>query len=353
MARSYAAMTTLIRGKLNQSATTVFSVDDVNNQITDSLKELSTYAPHLVPIVFQVESRFGACGSTSANNLIDSSKGQFASTDDDNEKVVHNTTDNTYAVISSFSSTAQVGLTADIFVSGENYRIYNKQCWNSKQIYLGGLPEQYDVESVEYPIGQKRNWRIFDQVLELEVDTVEDSNAGSTVSQLPNVDVLVRFNKPHVLSPLTDTAGKMAATAAAAATSISLTSLQGSGTINVGEEFTIQYHRSTYIVAASATIASSAATVTFYPPLERAIASTAQTITFRMTSLRPEHEDIFANHVAGALLLDKATKYANSATTGRDPVYNYTVLGNSLVGDALTRLKRMQQPKVKRRYPSA
>jgi hypothetical protein len=344
-------MTTLVTQKLQSSGTADYTVAEVDSQIEEELKEYSTYNPHLVPIVFKIESRYGTVSSTTASGLIDANKGQFLATD--TEKVVHNTTDNTRAVISSFTSTAQVGLTRDIMALNENYRIYNKQCWNERQIYLGDVPENYIVDSVEYPIGQRRNFKIADNVLELNVDAVPDSNAGSTIRTPADVDVLVRFNKPHVLSQLTDWVGNVAATVAAGATTLSASALQAAGTIEVGEEFTIQYHRSTYIVAAQTTIASNTAAVSFYPPLEAAVAATTQTITFRMSSLTPRDEDVFADLTAARLAVNKAPKFINSVVIGAPNAWsNILTWGERKLGQTLRKLEAQTAPKVKKQYPT-
>ena len=354
MSRSYTAMSTLITQKLQSAGTADYSVSEVDNQLEDSLKEFATYQAHLIPIIFKVESRYGMASTTSANNLVDTAKGQFLATDDNNEKVVHNTNDNTWAVVSSFSSTAQVGLTGDIFIKDEQYRIYNKYCWNKRQIYVGDVPENYKIDSIEYPIGQKRNWALQENsVVELDVDFVEDSNAGTTLTILPDVDILVRFSKPHILSQLTDYAGTFAATAAAAATSLSATALKGAGTIEVGEEFTVQYHKAVYIVAASATITANTAAISFYPPLEAAVGSTATVLTFRQTSLNPAHEELFADLVAARLIINKAPKFMNAVNVGGGAVWsNYMAWGNARLTETLSKLRRLSPPKFKRRWPT-
>jgi len=351
MSRSYAAMTTLVVTKLQSSGTADYSVAEVDYQIEECLKEFSHYKSHLVPVVLQIESRYGTASATAASALTDTNKGQFLTTDAANEKVVRNTTDNTWAVISSVASTAQVGLTRDIFVVNENYRIYNKQCWNERQVNLSGMPENYEVDSVEYPEGERRNFTIVDNILEVAVDSVEDSNAGSTITTLPNVDVIVRFNKPHVLSQLTDWAGNVAATVAAGATTLAASSLQTAGTIKVGEEFTIQYHRSTYVVAASATIAANTAAITFYPPLEAPVAATTHTVNFRMTSLSPKDEDIFADLAAARLAVNKSPKFINSVVIGAPNAWsNIMTWGERKLGNVIRKLESETKPKVKHLY---
>ena len=354
MAQSYTAMTTLITQKLQSTGTIDYTVAEVDNMIEEGLKEFATYSPHIVPMVFKIESRFGTCGSTSADNLIDTAKGQFKAADATDEKVVHNTTDNTWAVVLSFSSTAQIGISNDIFIANENYRIYNKRCWNQKQIYIGDIGEYIGFDSVEYPKGDKRNWRLLDnnQVLEIDVDSVEDSNASSAITTLRNVDVIVRLKRPHVLSQVTDLSATFSATAAAAATSIALTALQGAGTVEAGEEFYIENHKSVYMVTTEATIASSAVTLSIYPPLEANVSSTAWVVSFVKSSLLPHQEDAFADLVAARLAMSKAMKFSNSIAIGSDVYNKVQSWGRQNYNLTITKLKREMKPKVNHRWPT-
>ena len=355
MTRSYAAFTTLITQKLQSAGTADFTVSEVDNMIEETLKEYSHYVPHVVPIIFQVESRYGTCSSTSADNLTDTNKGQFVSGDATNEKVVHNTTDNTRAVVLTFTNTSKIAISRDIFVVDENYRIYNKQCWNSKQIYIADVPEFEDIKSVEYPIGEPRDWKILEQnkILEIDIDggAIADSNAGSTVTELPDVDVLVRFNKPHVLSQLTDWAGNVAATAAAGATTLSASALQSAGTIEAGEEFYVENHKSCYIVAAETTIASNTVVISFYPPLEANISSTAWSVNFVKSSLLPNDEDNFADLAAARLAISKAPKFFNTiAVGGKDTGAAYQEWGERRQAQVIRKLTAQIPPKVKHTY---
>ena len=309
-----AAMTTKVVTILQSAGTMDYAVAEVNSAITDGLKEFAHYQPHIVPLTLPLESRYGTASTTSANNLVDTTKGQLQTTDATDEKVIHNTYDKTWAVITSVASTASVGISRDIFAVTENYKIYNKRCWNEKQLYIGSMPDYVEIDSVEYPIGQKRNFVILNDVLELDVDYVADSNAGSTITQLPDTDVLIRFNRPHVLTPLTDLEGKMAATAAKGATTISGSSLQAAGTLTIGDEFYIGGHRTLYTVTTAATIATTAA-IAFYPPLEADIGSTATTFIFTKSSLSAQQEEPFANLVAARLAISKPMKLYSQANS--------------------------------------
>jgi hypothetical protein len=313
MSLDYSAMTTKVITKLQSAGTMDFTVAEVDSGIKDVLKEYAHYQPHIVPLTIPIESRYGTCNTTVAGELTDTVKGQFLTTDPTNEKVVYNSTDHTWTTVSACASTSAVTLTRDIFVKGESYNIYNQKCWNEKQLYIGGMPDYVEIDSVEYPIGQKRNFKILNDVLELDVDSVRDSNAGSTISQGADVDVLIKFNRPHVLTPLTDMVGKLAASASLGATTISGSALQAAGTLTIGDEFYIQGLRNLYTVTTAATIATTAAIV-FYPPLECDIASTATTFTFTKSSLSAQQEDTFADLCAARLAINKAPKLALAAS---------------------------------------
>ena len=352
MPRDYAAMTTLVTQKLQSSGSADFSVSEVDNQIEEVLKEFSTYQPHLVPVIFKIEGRYGTASSTSADNLIDTPKGHFVSGDPTDEKVIHNITDNSRAVILTQASTAQVGLSSDIMTNGDFYKVYNRFCWNQRQVYIGDVPEYIDIHSVEYPIGTKRSSKLYDRVLEvmLQASAIPDTNSNTAkVSNLPNADVLVRFNMPHQLSQLTDWAATFSATASAAATSIAATALQGAGTIEVGSELTIENHRTAYLVTSAVTIASSAATIPIYPGLESAVASTAWVITIRKTSLQPQQEDIFADLVAARLAINKSPKFIRSVSISGG-WNNWQEWGERRLAETLTKLQRGTPPKTRQSY---
>ena len=352
MPRSYTAMTSLITQKLQSAGTADFSVAEVDYQIEESLKEFSAYQPYIMPVIFKIESRYGEDVTGTASKLTDSVKSQFLAADATDEKVVHNTTDNTWAVVLAQDSTSILSLSADIMAANEKYRIYNKRCTNKRQIFIGDMPKYIGIDSVEYPLGTRRNWKLLhgDQVLEIDADVIDDSNAN--VTNKPNVDVLVRFIMPHVLSQLTDWAGTLAASAAVAATAISTLALQSAGTIEEGEELTIENHRTTYIVVADATIAANTAAVSIFPGLEAAASST-WVITFRKSTLLPNQEEILADLVAARLAINKASKFFNTVTVGGGSVWlNFENWGLQKLTETLLRLRQQSTPKTKRRYPT-
>ena len=354
MTRDYAAMTTLIVERLQSSGTADFSVAMIDNGLTQAIAELSDYHPHIVGVVFNVEGRSGRSTSTNADNLVDTTNGQFLSGDATDEKVIHNTTDNSWAVVLSYSSTSQIGISSDIMTVDDQYKIYNKQCQNHKQIYIGDVPNYEAVHSVEYPIGERRNWKRYDRILEIDKDVIPDTNSNTAkITNLPDDEALIRFIQPHALPNLTDWAATFSATAAVSATSIALTALQGAGTIVTGAEFNIENHRTTYIVSASVTIASSAVTVGFYPPLEAAVSSTAWVVTVRKTTLEPHYEEMVADLASARIALGKAIKFANTiAFGGGDVATKFIAIGERRLAEAQSRLKRSVPPKTKIRYPA-
>mgnify|MGYP001594694670 CR=1 FL=1 len=347
MPRTYADISALVSNKLADSAVSEFPAADVNYQIEESLKELSEHFPHTFEAVYKVESRYGVPSSTSASALIDATKGQFLSADSTDQKVVYNASRQTWAVITGFTSTAQVGLSADIFPNTtDSYYIFNRMSRNSKQVYVGGMIEISEPVKAEYPANYwPRNWRNIrweqgGKVLEFDIDFAPDDSDSDTSNYAARLDVLVEFSKPHILSQLTDWAGALSASALISATALALTSLQSAGTIEEGEEITIPGHRSTYIVVADTTIASNTATVEIQPPLERA-ANTATVINFTKSSLTPQLEDILADHVAAKLAINHGMKFANSISIGGGNVWrNYTEWGQAKLDETMRKINR-------------
>jgi len=354
MGRDYQAMTTLIREKLQTSSTADFSVSEVNGGLVRALAEYSTHKPHVIPITFALEGRSGTDTTAAASTVTDTVKGHFLAADATNEKIIHNTTRNTKAVVLTQSSTSIVTIATNLMTANDNYRILNKRCWNQKQINIGEVGNHMGIHSVEYPIGQKRNWELYDHVLEVDVDYVPDSNSNTAIVNPPgDTTTLVRFNYVHALPNLTDWAATFGSTATAAATTLSATALQSAGTISEGTQFTIENHMTVYTVAASATIAANTCAVTFFPGLEAAVSSTAWVLTIRKSSLDNMDEETIATLATGRILESKAIKHANTITYGGGSVWqNVSVLGQSMVAQALTEVKRRTVWKTSRRYPT-
>jgi len=354
MSQSYANIQDKAEQYLQDTANGVFDTTDIGHTIENELKNFSQFRPALVDVILQIESRYGTVSATSSSNLTDTSKSQFVSGDATNEKVVHNTTDDTWATISAYTSSSVLALNKDIFVSGDQYEIYNKRCRNKRQIYIGDMPSYLSVKEVEYPIGRRRNFSIISEdIIEIDIydSRVQDSN--STLSTLNSVDVLVKFAMPQVLCQLTDLSGELSAGASAGATSINIDAMGSTETIEVGEMFTLENHRTTYIITASTTLAANEGDISFYPSLEAAVVDNDD-ITFVKSTLQPNHEDLLERMVTSRAAQSDLKGYVNATKVGggaafgnylawinTDPLLNSELIRRDL--EALARPRRAKR----------
>ena len=131
MARTYAQIEDVVQQMLQDTTLSTYDTTETGYWIEESLKEFSHYDPHLVPVLFQIESRTGSDTAGTASSLTDATKTQFLATDATNEKVIYNTIDKTWAVVLTRTSSSVMTLSADIMDLGEGYAIFNKRCWNT------------------------------------------------------------------------------------------------------------------------------------------------------------------------------------------------------------------------------
>lgn len=335
MASSYAEIQDIIEQILQDTGAATYDTTETGVAIQEGLKELARYDPHLVDVIFQIESRKGTDTGSTGTALTDDTKSQFLSTDATLEKVIHNTTDHTWAVIKTDSSSSVQVLTASIMASGENYEMYNKRCRNSKQIYIGDVSDYLWVDSVEYPIGTKRGFTIYDYILEIDVNTVKDSNLN--VTSKPDLDVLVRFAKSHKLCTLTDVDGLVKTAGAAAATSLLVDNFTNAETIEIGDELHIEDHRSLYtvtkgILLANQTEGSAGVTFHFTPSLEAA-AEANKAVTFRKSSLQIHHEEMFCSLVAARIAISKGSKFLLQLETALTTLTNVSGIINTMTAE--------------------
>lgn len=301
MVQAYTAFRDSVEATLQDTTNVNFSTAELDVCIAQACREAGRYVPHVVKVSFNIESRFGTATSTSSNNLVDT-KSQFLA--GDVGKVVYNTTDKTWALIKTYTSSSSVVLSKDIMASGDTYEIYNSGCTQSNQISLSNIDDYLDVERVEYPIGTPRNWEIQGNVLTLKIDYIPDSMVVTGVQ--PDTEVIVWFKKRHLISQLTDLAGAVnnAPGYSAGDTSMAINGLQSSGTIEQGQEFTLANVRGTYTVTADATISGNAATISFYPPLESTVANSI-VITFTSSTLTPTLEPLVIELAAALAVISE------------------------------------------------
>jgi len=291
---------------LQDTSAATYDATEMGYWIESELKYLADYEPLITEAMFLVESRDGKDVTGTASKLTDSVKSQFLTADGTNEKVVHNITDDTWAVITARDSSSILSISNDIMDADEFYEIYNKRCWNKKQIYLGDMAPYVGIDSVEYPLGTGRHWTLYGDVLELDVEDTAIQDSDSTLTNLSKVNVLVRFYVPPLLCQLTDLPGAVHTTAAAAATTMQIKSFTDDEIIEAGDQFNIADHRTTYIVTTGVTLATQASTgvaLSFYPGLESATSADA-VITFKKSTLTPRLERILYQRAAAQGILN-------------------------------------------------
>ena len=351
MSRTFAQITSLILQMLQDTTPSTYDSAETGYWIEESLKEFATYTPNIVPVIFKIESRTGTDTAGTASSLTDTTEAQFVDTDDSDEKVIHNTTDNTFSVVKTYTSTSVLVLRADIMDDGDTYRIYNKRCTNNQQIYIGDVIDYLWIDSVEYPIGQKRNWEVFGEVLEIDVDVVEDSD--STKTTLGNIDVLIRFAKPHRLCQLIDYVGACTNIEPVDETTLAVKDFTASQIIEEGDEFFIANQRALYTVTTGVTLSNGAGNIDVYPGMEFATV-VSDVITFTQSTLKQQHEELFCHLVAArAVLSDNITKIDAINTGGADVWFRYQQWGERKLAETIGKMERLSPPRTKRRYPTA
>ena len=308
--QTYTALRTDALTYLQDAGSAIFATADLDLIMADALREFATISPYVARVPYTIESRYGQATATSANNLVDTYKGQFLAADVG--KMVYNLNMKTWAVITSYASSTSVGLSKDIMQSTDAYKIFNKNTASAKQINISDVTDYIEVVRAEYPFGTRRNvihdWANPDIV---EIDMAgepQDSMALSTRTQ-PDTQVFVYFNKRHKVSQLTDLSAVLAASCAAGATTISGSALQTAGTIEADQEFSIANVRGTYWTTVAVAVTATTAAISFYPPLESAVASTGVVITFRQSTLKPQEEPVFVQYIAGKAAVSKSMLY--------------------------------------------
>ena len=347
---------------LQDGSNATYSAAELGLILDDVLIEVSEAVPYVMKDVYTLETRTGTATSTSANNLVDATEAQFASADVG--KVVYNTDDHTWAVITSYSSTSQVGLSKDIFTIGENYEIYNKGCWSKKQINIGDsndlvrsignngiLGVSYPSDRADYTLEMLRNVDIRDRnvILELDVAWVDDTSETDA-----HKDVFVWVARQHKLNAMTDLGGELTAAPAVGATSIAVDGLQNSGTVY---KDTLLYFTTINLITANSrliyrvtadasTSATGTATLSIWPPLENAL-SDNDDITFIGNTLPADIERIAIQIVVGEALMSKSIKNIDNIVTGEAVSQKQFTTGERIAEKARTRLHRKVDPNLR------
>ena len=312
MAQSYASITTDALQELQDSGIAIFEAAETVLQSKRAFRWMANWVPHVVQITFTLESRTGTADEDTASHLVDDASVQFLSSD--TNKAVYNATDKTWGLITAYTDAGDVTLNKDLFPDGnEAYYLFNKGCQKITQINIGDVTDMVDVIKVEYPFGTERGFSIDGDILTIDIDESVIPDTGSTEVD-KNVEVW--FSKRHKVSQLTTLTGAVNLSAGydAGDTSMILDTLQTTGTIEEGQEFTVAGTRGLYTVTADATISSSAATISFFPGLENDVDNDT-VVTFVKSTLTPMLEPLAVGAIAGHAAISAATQPIQSCVT--------------------------------------
>ena len=367
MPKSFATLVDEIEQELQDTSNSIWGASELAIQLEDAIKEVSEYKTHVMEYVYTLESRTGIASSTTSDALVDATETQFLSTDVG--KVIYNTYDNTWAIVTAFVSTSQLTLSKDIMASGENYEMYNKGCRNRFQINIEDItdyegPAERGIIAVEYPKargtgadwgeawgtlgsrGGRRNFKIEGDILTIDVLSVPDSKVATPAT---DVEVHIWVDARQRVSQLTDLLGAIdnASGYVAGSTTLHVDDFAASEIIAEDTLLTIAGVRGTYRVTADATLSSNEIDITIHPALIDAAAQD-DVITVIGSTLTRELERIVVELTAARAGLSKSRNAVNIGGTGA-----HTEYGNQLatVLAKLERLRRRAAPRTKRSYP--
>ncbi|KKL44985.1 hypothetical protein LCGC14_2360170, partial [marine sediment metagenome] len=185
MAKAHALLITEVAQELQDTSKVLWVNGELVIQLEDVLREVSEYDPYIVREVYELESRTGKATATTSAKLEDTDETQFVSVVDIN-KVIFNKTKRTWAIVTAVDSTSVLSISKDIMTSGDEYRMYNRDCWNNKQIYLGDVedyigddhgvtgPDRDTSPVVEYRLGRLarefRNAKVSGHILSVDTN---------------------------------------------------------------------------------------------------------------------------------------------------------------------------------------
>ena len=322
MSKAWATLRDEVEQELQDTGNALWTAAEIDEVLEDAVREMSEHSPYLVKYTYEFETRTGMATSTTAGALVDARETQFRATDVD--KVIFNTTDRTWTTVTAFVSTSQLTLAEDIMAKDEDYQMFNQNCFNQKQLYLGDIEDYASeknrgVTKVEYYIDSDpptyRNFSVEEDVLTVKVDfSPPDSKSDNLQSR--RVEVYVWVEKRHFVSQLTDLAGAVDLVAGYSEndTTIHVDSLAASEEIKEDQEFTVAGLRGKYWVTADVTLSSNEADISFWPPLENDLADD-DVVTFKGSTLNRKQERILVELAAARAMSSKGAKLLQNANT--------------------------------------
>jgi len=318
--KTHAALVNDVEALLQDSANELWVATAVADDLDRAIRELSSYSPHVSILTRELESRTGFETAGTSGRLTDTTESQFVATDVD--KVVFNVTENTWTTVTSFSSTSVLILSRDIMNTNDEYRIFNQDCWDPRQIYLGDIEDyvgpHWGVDRVEYPTRgwppNKRNFTVDNNILTLLYDrTIPDSDTGGVLkSRIVDVDMWIK--RQHWVSRLTDLSGQVDLVAGYSRgdTLIHVDLMASAETIVEDQEFTVAGLRGRYRLTEDTVLASSEGDITFYPPLENDLADN-DTVTFVQSTLSRGEERLVIELTAGRAAMNMGARLLQQA----------------------------------------
>lgn len=368
MTKAFATLIDEIEQELQDTGNAIWTAAELGIQLEDAIREVSEYQTHVMEYVYDLESRTGIASSTTSDALVDATETQFLSTDVG--KVIYNTYDNTWAIVTAFVSTSQLTLSKDIMASTETYEIYNTGCRNRFQINIEDItdyvgPAEHGVIAVEYPKagvtydgyggsywgwgysrGARRNFKIEGDILTIDVFGVPDSKVATPAT---DVEVHIWIEARQRVSQLTDLLGAIdnASGYAAGSTTLHVDDFAASEIIAEDTLLTIAGVRGIYRVTADATLASNEIDILIHPALIDAAAQD-DVITIVGSTLTRELERVVVELTAARAGLSKSRNAVNIGGTGTYGEYGSQI---AVALGKLERLKNRQSPRTKHSYP--
>ena len=309
MPKSHATLLTEVAQEVLETTPAKITTIHVTQQLKRAVRRIAEDVPREKIFSYFIESRTGKASATSSGYLVDTDETQFIVANDI-DKVIHNTTDNTWAVVvtDGSNSTSKLKLSEDIMESGEDYEIYNKDCVSRFQINLEDIGnfigDDRGVIAVEYPIGERRSFEVDNDRLTILKDTVDDSKVADPAT---DTEVLIKVNVVYYVSNLSDLAGEVdEGSAAAGDTDLDVDNLVENDEAFEDTEFTLTGIRGKYTLSQDSSAFTSqttgyGGTLNFYPGLESAPA-TGTVITFIGSTLTRNLEPIAVLLAAGYCL---------------------------------------------------
>ncbi len=330
MAKAFATLINEVQSDLGDDTTT-YTDAKVTVQVEKSIKTVSDIVPRVVRHEFDLESRTGTATSDTADALVDATNSQFVSGDVD--KVIYNTADKTWAIVTAYVSATQLTLSKDIMVDGdEDYQIFNKGCWNSKQINIEDVVDYVGADrgvvAVEYKTQKStgntgstldtrnyRNWTVEGDILTVDIDfTPPDSSTSDA-----DIEVFVWFNKRQTVSQLTVLAGAINnGNLTVGTTTISVDGLSGTEVVAAGTLLTIAGIRGRYMVTADKTLSSGGGDLVIFPGLLDVIVD-GDVVTIVGSTLNIQMERLVVEMAAAYSAL---SLQANAIPKGGQAVFN-------------------------------